>query len=108
MMQNSDIKKRLNVLEHRHAPKGEEGGGIPITEEARILLEPWYNALLATNKTFHFGDLVCTPEETFSRFLGNELALTTEDGFCGMDEGVIGMDVAKRVIKQLKEYGIEL
>jgi hypothetical protein len=101
------VKTRADVLKHLEAiesgrPTHTEGDGIPITQEAQEILEPYYAALMDHTEPFINGIQTLTAESVWYKCVGDQYVLTTYEGFCGAYEGVIGIEVAKRVIEQLK------
>jgi hypothetical protein len=84
-------------------------GCLRFTEEARELLDPYYEVLTESPITpKQYGCMFYAPMDLWYKALGDSLALTDKDGLCGMDEGVIDERVAKLVIEQLKEQGITI
>lgn len=101
-------QNRLTLLERGH-PTRPESTCIEITPEAQELLQPYYGALMSHTEPFTSGIQELSPEDAWVRVLGDQYVLTTYEGFCGADEGVIGVNVAKRVIEQLQTvYGINV
>jgi hypothetical protein len=47
-------------------------------------------------------------EEVWFKCIGDQLAMTEYDGFCGADNGKIDARVAKRIIEAIKRYGVKI
>jgi hypothetical protein len=100
-------KNRLNKLESRIPNTQGHRTEIQITQEALELLEPYYAALMEHTEPLVSGILSLSAADAWVKVLGDQYVLTTYEGFCGANEGVIGVNVAKRAIEQLKSvYGI--
>lgn len=72
------------------------------------MLLPWLAAFLEFGKQF---DILGLTEELISFFLyaiEDQLNIKEEDGSCALDEGVIGIRAAERVISRLVACGVTI